>query len=119
MDQVIERVRTICLAFPGASEKDSWGNPTFRTGGRIFVWAMTLEDDEGRAIRFVTLKAADGDQESLAAEGHPFFSPNSSGRKGWIGVLLDDDTDWAELRELIEDSFREIAAKRRIAELDA
>jgi len=118
MDPVFARVGKICRSFPESSEQESWGNVTYRVGRRIFVWTMAMEDPQGDPIRFITVKAASGEHESLVAEGHPFFAPRSSFAKGWVGIILDGSTDWGELSELIEDSFREIAPKRAIAELD-
>ncbi len=119
MDRAIDRIREICRAFPGGVEKDSWGNATFRVSNRIFVWTMVMDDPAGATARFITVKAAAGDQESLVAEGHPFFSPRSSGSRGWVGVVLDDETDWTAVRELIEDSYREIAPRKYVLEFDA
>lgn len=32
VEPIIERLRSICLALPGAEEKLAWGEPTFRAG---------------------------------------------------------------------------------------
>ncbi len=39
--------------------------------------------------------------------GHPFFAPRSA--RDRIGVVLTDDTDWEEVRELVSESYRVIA----------
>lgn len=109
----IQALRDICLAFPEAVEKETWGHPTFRVRDKIFVGCG--HDEEGRAT--MSLKAAPGEQESLLAEGHPFFLPKYVGSKGWIGVYLDDETDWREIGELVVDSFREIAPKKLSASI--
>ena len=36
-DPLVERVRTICLAYPETVEIMSWGRSTFRAGKKIFV----------------------------------------------------------------------------------
>lgn len=38
---------------------------------------------------------------------------------GWLGIDLDDDTDWREIAELIDASFRVTAPRRLSRELDA
>jgi predicted DNA-binding protein (MmcQ/YjbR family) len=49
-----------------------------------------------------------------------FFVPPYVGGKGWIGVYLDvPDVDWAEVAELVEESYRLVAPKRLVAKLDA
>jgi hypothetical protein len=44
-----------------------------------------------------------------------FFVPPYVGRNGWIGIRLDDGTDWPELEELITRSWRMTAPKRLAA----
>jgi predicted DNA-binding protein (MmcQ/YjbR family) len=100
-------VREIALAFPEAAERETWGHPTFRVRDKIFVSFGT--DEDGRT--HVTLKPAPGDQESLLAEGEPYFLPRYVGTKGWIGVRVDERTDWSEIAELVTDSYREIAPR--------
>ena len=102
-----QAIRDIALGFPEAQEKETWGHPTFRVRDKIFVGYGT--DDDGNAS--LTMKAAPGEQESLLAEGHPFFLPKYVGSRGWIGVHLDDETDWRMVGELVVDSYREIAPK--------
>ena len=40
------------------------------------------------------------------------------GSKGWIGIELDRSTDWDQVGELVEDSYRAIAPKTLVSELD-
>lgn len=103
----LQAIRDIALAFPEATEKETWGHPTFRVRDKIFVSAGT--DDDGRPV--ITMKAAPGEQESLLAEGEPFFLPKYVGSRGWIGLRVDDATDWRMVAELVVDSYREIAPK--------
>lgn len=116
-DQMLDEVRRICLALPEASERETWGHPTFRVRDKIFATYGQVDDADG-FLSTMTMKAAEGEQESLLAEGHPFFYPNYVGSKGWIGLVLDSETDWTEITELVEDSFRLIAPKRVSARLD-
>ena len=117
-DPILPEVRRLCLGFPEATEQETWGHPTFRIGRKLFATYGRVEQPDGEAVSTMTMKAAAGEQDSLLAEGHPFFYPNYVGSKGWIGVLVDDDTDWTEIAELVEDSFRLIAPKRVSAKLD-
>lgn len=113
-DSVTSRLREICLSFPEAAEKPFGGHtaPSYRVRDKLF--AMTSED--GSALTF---KAAPGVQEELvsSAPGR-FFVPPYVGAKGWVGARLDVSQDWAELAELLEDSYRLIAPKRLSALLD-
>ncbi len=100
-------IRDIALGFPEATERETWGHPTFRVRDKIFV-TYGVDEEGGRQV---TMKAAPGEQESLLAEGAPFFLPKYVGSKGWIGIHVDDDTDWQDMAELVADSYREIAPR--------
>ena len=116
--RVLAKIRKICLSMPESSEKETWGHPTFRVRDKMFTTCASHPDPAGGDVRVMTMKAAEGEQESLLAEGHPFFYPSYVGGKGWIGMIVDRDTDWSEVAELVEDSFRQIAPKRVSALLD-
>ncbi len=66
------------------------------------------------------MKASAGAAEVLVSSDRDrFFVPPYVGHKGWIGVYLDaPDLDWEELGDLITDSYRLIAPKRLVADLD-
>lgn len=100
-----QAVRDIALGFPEAVEKEAGDHPTYRVRDKIFV--STGVDDEGRTT--ISVKAAHGEQGTLLARGEPFFSPKYVGARGWVGLRLDDETDWRTVHELIIDSYREIA----------
>ena len=109
----IDRVRTICMAFPEAEEKPFGGHtaPSFRVRDKHFV--MTSEDGTS-----LTLKARPGVQQILVGDDPSrFFVPPYIGHRGWVGIKLDDDLDWDEISELIENSYRMTAPKRLVATL--
>ena len=110
----IARLRAICLELPEATEKEAWGDPTFRVRDKIF--AMHKSGD-GRSS--VWCKAGPGAQDVLVG-GDPvrFFVPPYLGHKGWIGIRLDEDVDWEMVSELIADSFVLIAPKRIARQFD-
>lgn len=110
----LDAARRICLDFPDAHEEETWGHPTFRVRSKIF--AGMGRDDDGRVT--MSMKAAAGEQASLIATGHPFFMPKYVGSKGWVGVVIDDATDWEEIAELIDDSYRAIAPGTLVKQLD-
>jgi len=107
-EDVIGRIRAICLAMPEAKEQPFGGHtaPSFRVREKLFV--TTYED--GSAMCF---KAGPGVQQVLVGSNPKrFFVPAYVGNKGWVGMKLDGKLDWDEVRELIEDSYRIIAPKR-------
>lgn len=108
------RLREICLALPETTEKPFGGHtaPSFRVRDKLFV--MISEDGTS-----TTFKAAPGVQEALVASApERFFVPPYVGHKGWVGARLDVGQDWAEVAELIEDSYRLVAPKRLAALVD-
>jgi hypothetical protein len=98
---------------PEATEKEGWGDPTFRVRDRIF--AMEKRGD-GRVS--VWCKAAPGSQAMLVgAEPELFFVPPYVGAKGWIGMRLDPGPDWTEVAAIVRRSYRLIAPKKLAAQL--
>lgn len=113
-DDVAARVREICLALPDVEERPFGGHtaPSYRIRDKFFV--MTSEDGG-----YMTFKAGPGVQEALVtSDPGRFFVPKYVGHKGWVGAWLNAGQDWAELAELIEESYRLIAPKRLVNELD-
>ena len=113
-DHPLNRLREICLALPEATEKEAWGDPTFRVRDRIF--AMQKAGD-GRLS--VWCKALPGAQDVLvSADPERFFVPPYVGHHGWLGVRLDVEIDWDHLAELVEQGYRMTAPKRLVALLN-
>jgi hypothetical protein len=124
VERVLGRLRKLCLAFPGASERLSHGEPTFFVGaksgkgGKVFV--MFSNDHHGDGKIAFTCPAAPGAQE-LLIEANPrrFYRPPYVGPSGWIGVRLDvSPLDWDEIAELVEESYRLVAPKRALKSLE-
>lgn len=109
----LDRLRDICLAFPEAVEKETWGEATFRVRDKIFVTA----GGEGRVS--MSCKAPPGAQEILVgSDPERFFRPHYVGHRGWVGVRLDAGTDWDQVADLVEESYRMTAPKKLSALLD-
>jgi hypothetical protein len=112
--KITEHLRAICLALPEATEKEAWGDPTFRVRDKIF--AMEKRGD-GRVS--VWLKAPEGFQRMIVeADPDLYFVPPYVGHKGWIGIRLDDRPDWQDVCRLIERSYRLVAPKRLVSRLE-
>lgn len=117
-DPLLARVRSLALALPGASEKESHGRPAFFTK-KVFAYygAATRSDgawvEHGQAVLFLP-----GPDERPALEADPrFWVPAYLGPAGWLGLDLDERTDLREVAELLEDSFRLTAPARLVAAL--
>ena len=112
-DKITGRLRAICLALPEATEKQAWGDPTFRVRDRIF--AMEKRGD-GRVS--VWCKAPPGSQTVLVgADPARFFVPPYVGHKGWVGMRLDRRPNWDEVAIVVTRSYALIAPKKLAEQL--
>lgn len=111
-DPLLARVRGLCLALPETTEKESHGRPTFRAGTRVFAQYGIAGQDDTRLI------VHPDDSDRLALLAHPRSSvPPYLGASGWLGFEVSDRddwpaTDWVEMAELVEDSYRRVALVR-------
>jgi hypothetical protein len=118
-DPVLGRVRTLALAFPDAAEKISHGHPAFFTT-KIFAYygGSVKVDGIYRQHERSVLVLLDPDEREVLLEDDRCYVPAYLGAYGWIGVDLTDDTDWDEVNELLDASYRRTAGRRRVAVLD-
>jgi uncharacterized protein YdhG (YjbR/CyaY superfamily) len=113
------RVGAICLALPEVHERLSHGAPTWFIRGKsafVTLWAHGHHDHEFPHLWCAAPPHAQ--QELVAAEPSRFFRPPYVGGRGWIGVRLDRNLDWAEISELCHDAYRATAPARLSALLD-
>jgi hypothetical protein len=112
-----DRIRAICLAFPGVTERQSHGSPAFFAGKQfLMLWPSGHHDHD---FPHMWCAAPPGAQfELVTTEPDRFFRPPYVGGRGWVGARLDRDVDWDELRAVCEDAFRAVASKKLVAELD-
>jgi len=116
----LTRLRKVCLALPEAHEVEAWGEPTFRIRNKLFAMYARAENHHGSGQAAVWCKAAPGNQTVMVqASPDRFFVPPYVGASGWVGILLNAQTDWKELAELMHDAYRLVAPKRFLAALDA
>jgi hypothetical protein len=107
---IVKRLRAICLALPGVTEKVAWGEPTWRAG-KIFAQMDTHHHGADHVA--VWLPARPGVQEALVDEDpERFFRPPYVGHLGWIGVRLDRKPDWKIVAGLVANAYDEVVAAR-------
>ncbi|HEU5076621.1 MAG TPA: MmcQ/YjbR family DNA-binding protein [Polyangiaceae bacterium] len=113
----LARIRTLCLCLPEATEREAWGDPTWRIKNKIF--AMQKGNYHGGRPS-LWLKAPEGTQD-LLVKSNPdvFFVPPYVGSKGWVGIHLDGRIPWRVVKELVTESYKLIAPKRLAAALNA
>jgi hypothetical protein len=112
----LARLRRLCLALPEAHEVEAWGEPTFRVKNKLFAMFAAAGNHHGAGRPAVWCKAAPGNQELMVrAAPERFFVPPYVGPSGWVGIWLDRSVDWAELADLLRDSWQLTAPKRLLA----
>jgi hypothetical protein len=120
---IAERVRTLCLALPEVTVRIDYSlirarstAQSFDIRRRSFCLLVAREDPAGKPVPLLVLRADPEERKALLSTGHPFFAPRAG--RDRIGVLLTDDTDWEEIRELVIESYRILAPKKLTALLD-
>jgi hypothetical protein len=109
-----ERRRRWRLTWPNGCARSAW----FVRDKSSFVtlWADGHHDQQ---FPHLWCAAPPGAQAELTASAPDrFFRPPYVGGRGWVGVRLDRDSDWAEIAELCQDAYRAIAPARLVARLD-
>ena len=119
-DPILGRVRALASAFPDAAEKISHGHPAFFTT-KVFAYyggSVKIDGVYAQHGHSVLVLVDPGEQVALAGEDRCYI-PAYLGAYGWIGVDLAGDTDWDEVGELLDASYRRTAGPRRVAALDS
>ncbi|MHA6668390.1 MmcQ/YjbR family DNA-binding protein [Homoserinimonas sp. A447] len=118
-DPVLARVRSIALALPEAQEKISHGRPAFFTH-KVFAYysgSLKVDGEWVQHPQSLVVQADTAEREVLRRMPGSYV-PAYLGVAGWTGVDLDGGSDWDEVTELIEESYRVTAPARLVALLD-
>ena len=102
------------MALPDAAEVSAWGRSTYRTPKKIFIVAGA----SGQVPLSMVFKPDPEDEPALRQDPR-MFAPPYWGPFGWLGVPLSPESDWDEVAELVDASYRLVALKRQVAVLDA
>ena len=114
-DEFEARLRERCLVLPDAYEERAWVGTRWMVRKRTFAHVLGVELDTGPMV-VLSFRSAGDELEALRTAGHPFFV------LGWgrdaMGMVLDADTDWDEVRELLTESYCVMAPQKLIALVD-
>jgi predicted DNA-binding protein (MmcQ/YjbR family) len=108
------RIREFALGFPGAYEDHPWGEDVAKVNKKIFVF-LGLEDSPNPGM---SVKLRESHEQALSIPG---TGPTGYGlgRGGWVDVPFHDTTPPLDvLKDWVEESYRLVAPKRLLAELD-
>jgi len=114
-----DRLRAICLALPEVTERASHGVPTWFVRDKSAFAQLWADGHHADQFPHLWCAAPPGAQQELTkSDPGRFFRPPYVGGRGWIGVRLDGDPDWAEIAELCQEAYRVIAPRALVARLD-
>jgi predicted DNA-binding protein (MmcQ/YjbR family) len=113
-----EAVREFALGLPGAGEEFPWGESVAKVNKKVFVFLGMGDGDQLR----VTVKLTDEEIHAHALS-LPGAEPTgyNLGKSGWVTILLGGTGGPSEelLCDWAEESYRAVAPRRLVAELDA
>lgn len=97
--KVVARLRALLEAFPQCAPEDAWTGVRWRVGQATVAHVFGGEDQLLR----ITFRAEPDEVMAFEHLGAPYFRASWGGNV--VGLVLDDATDWSELRELLTDSY--------------
>ena len=107
--KILERLREICATLPDAEHDGSSYGARWRIRKRTFLAVRTRLLD-GVPVTRLQFRSSDPEFEFLIGTGPPFA------RAGWgtdvVNMYLLTTTDWAEVAELVTESYCVMAPKR-------
>jgi hypothetical protein len=122
-EDIVERIRVLCLALPEVTVRVDYSLTRARSTAlsfdirrRSFCLLVAVAGRTGKPVPLLVLRVDRDERQALLSTGRPFFAPRAG--RDRIGVLLTDDTDWGEIRELVTESYRILAPKKLTALLD-
>lgn len=110
---IIGRLAERCLALPEAWDEPAWTGRRYLIRKRNFAHVFAMHGPDGSVVTTLAVRSPDEEREALLATGHPFFM------LGWgrnaVGMIIDDDTDWDEVGEIVTESYCVLAPKKLVA----
>ncbi len=103
------------LGLPGAYEDHPWDEDVAKVGKKIFVF-LGIEDSSNPGM---TVKLDESHEQALAVPG---AAPTGYGlgRSGWVTIPFRDTTPPLNvLKDWVEESYRRVAPKQLVAELES
>ena len=80
-DDIVERIRTLCLALPEVTVRADYSRTSARSTARSFdirrrsfCLLAAGEDSAGKPVTLLVLRADPDEREVLLSTGHPFFA---------------------------------------------
>jgi hypothetical protein len=108
----VRRVDAVLGALPRCQQEPAWTGTRWRVGSATVAHVFGGEDQLFR----ITFRGEPDEVAAFEHLGAPYFRGSWGGNV--IGLLLDEDTDWEELAELLTDSYCIQAPSHLAAQVD-
>lgn len=95
----VSRIGEVLTSFPECEQVEAWVGVAWRVGNATVAHVFGGEDQRFR----ITFRAEPDEVMAFRHLGPPYFKAEWA--RNVVGLLLDDDTDWEELAELLTDSY--------------
>jgi len=107
-----DALRAFAFDLPGAWEDNPWGESVAKVGKKVFVF-FGVSEDFGFAVKLP--------DSAYGVLEFPFATPTGYGlgKAGWVSIKWQPDLPLELLQSWILESYRTIATKKLVAELDA
>jgi hypothetical protein len=114
----VARLRAICLGLPEVNERMSHGEPAWFIRDKKVLASLDNHHHGADHLAFWCPAPAGVQAELVEQEPDRFFRPPYVGPRGWLGVRIDRQPDWAEIERILRDAYRLVAPKKLAAALD-
>lgn len=110
-------LREYALTFPGAWEDFPWEERVIKVGKKIFVF-MGKVDLDGLSIGLCVKLPQSGADALLEDYSEP--GSYGTGKHGWVAMSFagEDEPPLERIRSWIDESYRAVATKKLVKELD-
>ena len=116
--RISRALREFALSFPGATEDFPWGERVAKVKGKVFVF-LGADPARGGPIG-LSVKLPESGRDALDL---PFAKPTGYGlgKAGWVSARFEpkDDPPLEILKGWIRESYRAVAPKKLVAELES
>lgn len=123
--ELLDRVRSICLALPEVYEEPAWIGVRWRVRKRTVAHLLSVDERETSVLKgafdlegevtAVTFRVPGEELLALREAGYPFAYA------GWgrdvMAMHVTEQTDWDELGELITESFCLLAPQKLVKQI--
>ena len=108
-----DAIRKRALSYPETVEDHPWGESAFKVKGKVFVFMGSHDGELSFSVKLP--KSADFALDLPGSEPTHY----GHGAKGWVTLRPTAKTRLDVLYSLIDESFRAVAPKRVLKELDS